>query len=181
MVAASSEVVWDRTLLRRHRKALFIYPENHRDFLAMSPVKVSKRTCALWVGGNRTRRQQKGKANIRGELNAFPLRTAWFSSLPDTDFPATFFSDKHMHENLKVLENDLQRAADAFSCGVYNLIVMPDSGLLSGGKNDLLRRAPETQRTLLNMLKDLDKREQELLARAKEWREQHQENCEFYT
>ena len=74
---------WDRPTVVQHRHLLFVYGENHRDYVAMD-ASVHPIDGKMKHSG-KVHVQKTTQANIRGELNAFPIRTVWYRHLPGSD------------------------------------------------------------------------------------------------
>ena len=141
---------WNRDMAKEFRHLLFVYGENHRDYLAMDaylhPVSgqfasdKGERKPASHEG---IHVQTKTQANIRGEPNAFPVRTVWYHSLPESHGYRNFMSDDDYHENVLVIHHDVDTILEAWHSGMYSTLVLPRDGLGTGVAR-LPKRAPRT-------------------------------------
>lgn len=74
---------WNRKIVEESRHLIFVYGENHRDYLEMD-ASLHPTNGKLTHHGS-VHRQKTTQANIRGEFNAFPITTVWYSTLPSSD------------------------------------------------------------------------------------------------
>merc|ERR1711871_1391770 len=102
----------------------------------------------------RVRTQARTQANIRGEPNAFPIRTVWYHHLPNGHAYKNFMTDDDLSDNKIVIQHDLDVIYRAWQSGRYRAIVFPHHGVGTGVAN-LGERAPKTFAFLNTELKRL--------------------------
>jgi hypothetical protein len=137
-------------MAKEFRHLLFVYGENHRDYLAMDaylhPVSgrfASDKGALQDTSHEGIHIQTKTQANIRGETNAFPVRTVWYHSLPESHGYRNFMSDDDYHENALVIHHDVDTILEAWHSGMYSTLVLPRDGVGTGVAG-LPTRAPRT-------------------------------------
>ena len=74
---------WNREIIQKYRHLLFVYGENHRDYTEMDASLHPTNGKLIHTG--KVHQQSTTQANIRGEFNAFPIRTVWYTQLPASD------------------------------------------------------------------------------------------------
>ena len=104
---AGTEGYWNRDVVEKHPRILFIYGENHRDFLKMKPY-FDVEHGELRPQWHYTD-QKTTQGNIRGEPNAFPIRTSWYHAIPGSDAYQNWFNDREFNINADVIVEDVDR------------------------------------------------------------------------
>jgi hypothetical protein len=74
---------WNRGIVQKSRHLLFVYGENQRDYKEMKGSLHPTNGKLIHQGV--VHKQKTTQANIRGEFNAFPLTTVWYTNLPSSD------------------------------------------------------------------------------------------------
>ena len=74
---------WNRGIVQKSRHLLFVYGENQRDYKEMKGSLHPTNGKLIHQGV--VHKQKTTQANIRGEFNAFPITTVWYTNLPSSD------------------------------------------------------------------------------------------------
>ena len=137
---------WNREIAEKHPRLLFVYGENHRDFLKM------KAYFDVEHGELRPQwhytDQKRTQGNIRGEPNAFPIRTSWYHAIPGSDAYQNWFNDRELPINSDVIREDIDRIVEAWKHGTYDFVLFGHKQVGTGVAN-LPQRAPKTYKFLL--------------------------------
>ena len=147
-----SEGYWNRQITESHPRLLFVYGENHRDFLKMR-AWFDKEHGELRPQWHYTD-QKTTQGNIRGEPNAFPIRTMWYHTIPGSDQYQNWFADRELKINSNVITEDINRIIEAWEHGTYDFVVL-GSKMVGTGVANLQERAPITYDFLKRELKRL--------------------------
>ena len=107
-----SEGYWNRQITESHPRLLFVYGENHRDFLKMR-AWFDKEHGELRPQWHYTD-QKTTQGNIRGEPNAFPIRTMWYHTIPGSDQYQNWFADRELKINSNVITEDINLSRSIF-------------------------------------------------------------------
>lgn len=138
---AGKDGYWNRKITEENPRLLWVYGENHRDFLKMKPW-FDRDHGELRPQAHFTH-QKTTQGNIRGEPNAFPIRTMWYHTIPGSDQYQNWFADKELAINMDVIAEDIDRIIEAWKHGTYDFIVFGHRSV-GTGVADLPRRAPNT-------------------------------------
>jgi len=141
LTKAGKDGYWNREIAEAHPRLLFVYGENHRDFLKM------KAFFDVEHGELRPQwhytDQKRTQGNIRGEPNAFPIRTSWYHAIPGSDAYQNWFNDRELPINSDVIREDIDRIIEAWKHGTYDFVLFGHEHVGTGVAN-LPKRAPKT-------------------------------------